>query len=425
MLNKLVIKWWKASINKQLPHEIWPPKWDLEELKELQNQRNIDIWIKWLTWPIKKFEDAFKAFLDNKIDYTVSFNSWTSWLLAAYFALWIKDWDEIIWSSLTYHAALSPAFILGWSIILCDIEKNSRCIDPEKMEALITKKTKVITVVHQWWHPANMDKIMSIAKKYNLKVLEDCSHAHWSKYKWQLCWTFWDVSVFSLQANKAIFAWEWGILVTNDEIIYNKATLLWHYRDRSKLEIKDEEYSKFWVTWFWLKLRMSPFNAIVAYHSLNNFHKIKEWRHKCLKYFMERLKEIDYIEMSNFQEDIDMWAWYWFKPLYIKEKLYNITREKLVETLQKEWMEITIPSGWILSSEPLYNLPYNPLFWQEYVKYPNSIDLTPIAQYIDDTSLSLPTFYNWESDREVIDQYIDAFKKVRDNYKEILIAKAI
>lgn len=420
-MTKLHILWWSPLITQPLPHEIRPPQATKNELDDLQLQRNTDIWIKWLTWPIKRFEDCFKAFLDNTIKYTVSFNSGTSGLLAAYFSLWIQSWDEIIWPALTYHAALSPAFLLQANVILCDIDRNSRCIDPDKIESLITQKTKAITVVHQWWYPADMDKIMVIAKKHNLKVIEDCSHAHWSKYKWQYCWTFGDVWVFSLQTNKAIFAWEWWILVTNNEEIYNKATLLWHYRDRSKNEIRDPEYQKFWVTWFWQKLRMSPFNAIVAYHSLISFPKIKEWRHKCLHYFTERLKEIDYIETQYINIDlIDMWAWYWFKPIYLPEKLNNLSITTLVKALQSEWMEVSIPSWWILADQPLYGMNYNPLFWTHINKTANKKDTLPTASFLDTHALSLPTFYDRELHKSLIDEYIHVLKKIKNNINELL-----
>lgn len=402
-----------------LPHEIWPPKATEEELHELSRQRNTDISIRGCTGPIKELEENFKNFLGNKVEHAITFNSGTSALLASYFAIGLDIGDELIGSALTYHAALSPAFILKAKMVLCDIDRNSRCIDADKIEYLITKKTKAITIVHQWGHPADMDKIMKIAEKYNLRIIEDCSHAHGSKYKGRFCGTFGDVAVFSLQNNKAIFAGEGGILVTNDENIHDRATLLGHYRDRCRDTIKNRDLQKYWETGFGLKLRMSPFNAIVARHSLNNFEKIKSGRHKCLNYFIKRLKEIDYIKIPPIENYIDMGAWYGFKPLYLKEKLNNIDREKLIVALQKEGMEVSAPSGKILSTEPLYGNVNNPLFSKVCRQKNNKVEDFPVAKAVQDSALSLPTFYDWDSDKKMIDIYIEVFKKIKDNHKEL------
>ena len=248
--NKLALLGGEPLINIGGPHKVWPPKADDNELEEIKAQRNIDISIKGKTGPIKELEDLFLNFLDNKIKYCVSFNSGTSALLAAYFAMGIEEDDEVMGPALTYHAALSPVYFLKGNVILVDINKETRCIEVENIEKIINKKTKVITVVHQWGHPADMDKIMKIAKEHSLLVLEDCSHAHGSRYKGKMCGTFGDVAIFSLQAQKMIFAGEGGILVTNNEKYYNRATLLGHYRDRSKEEVKDSKYNEYWQTGF-------------------------------------------------------------------------------------------------------------------------------------------------------------------------------
>lgn len=410
----------KPHILKPLPHEIWPPKATKKELRELATQRNIDISIRGCSGPIKEFEENFKIFLGNKVKYAITFNSGTSALLASYFAIGLDKGNELIGPALTYHAALSPAFILKAKVVLCDIDKNTRCIDVNKIDSLITKKTKAITVVHQWGHPADMDKVMKIAKKHNIKVIEDCSHAHGSKYNNRFCGTFGDVAVFSLQNNKAIFAGEGGILVTNNENIHDRATLLGHYRDRCRDAIKEPDLQRYWKTGFGLKLRMSPFNAIIVKHSLNNFEKIKSGRHKCLNYFIKRLKEIDYIEIHPTEDRIDMGAWYGFKPLYLKEKLNNIERDKLIIALQKEGMEVSAPSGKILSEEPLYKSSNNPLFFNKYKQANNNLEDLPVAKLVQDSALSLPTFYDWDNDKVMIDRYIEVFKKIKANYKELI-----
>lgn len=306
MSENLALLGGKPAVSIPHPHEVWPPPASQAELEDIAQQRNRDISIKGKSGPIHDFEEAFKSFLENEAQYTVSFNSGTSALLAAYFAIGIEEGDEVIGPCLTFHAALSPLYLLRAKPVLVDIDINNRCIDPEKIEERITDKTRAITVVHQWGHPAKMDTILSIAKKHSLKVVEDCSHAHGSRYRGKLCGTFGDVAVFSLQANKALFAGEGGILVTNSVLYHDRATLLGHYRDRSRDEVVDPNLQEYWVTGFGLKLRMSPFNAIVAKHSLERFPQIKPGRHVCLKYFIERIKEVEYIVPPMLQM---MWIW--------------------------------------------------------------------------------------------------------------------
>lgn len=412
MKDKLAINGGKKAVKNKKEHDKWPPNAGYKELLELSRQRNSDIGIKGKTGPVKEFEEMFLKFMENKVKYAITFNSGTSALLASYIAVGITEGDEVIGPALTYHAALSPLHILKAKVVLADVEKDSRCISPESIKKLITKNTKAITVVHQWGHPADMEKILKIAKKHDLKIIEDCSHAHGSKYKNQLVGTFGDVATFSLQTNKTVFAGEGGILVTNNEEFHDKATLVGHYRDRSKEEIRNPNLQKYWVTGFGLKLRMSPFNAIIAKYSLKNFRKIVKNRHKCLKYLSERIeKEINYIDPPLISKHIYMGGWYGYKPIFKSEKLNNVPRERFVEIAQEEGMQISIPSGKLLSKQPLYNKKHTELFPQ-FERYQNNPENTPNAKFLESNSLSFPTFSNWKKDEKIIDQYINALKKI-------------
>ncbi len=418
-MSKLSLLGGEKTVTAAHPHYKWPPDADMLELEDLVAQRNTDISTAGRTGPIRDFEEAFLEFMEGRVKYAVTFNSGTSALLAAYFALGVRDGDEVIGPALTFHAALSPALILGASVRLVDIDKNTRCIDPEKVKEAITEKTKVLTVVHQWGHPCDMDRLVDIVRRHNLFLLEDCSHAHGSQYKGQLVGTFGDVAVFSLQANKGVFAGEGGILVTNDSNMHDRATLLGHYRDRSRDEVVSKDLRKYWVTGFGQKLRMSPFNAIVALHSLRAFPERKQRRHKALAYFTERLQEVDYIEPPYVATNVDMGAWYGYKPLYIKERLSNVPRPLLVRALRAEGVKVSIPSAPPVGTLPLYAENLHPLFpgkgW-----YRNDVESHPVARQIASMALSLPPFWRWPEDREIIDQYISAFLKMQSNVHDLL-----
>ncbi|MFE6688977.1 DegT/DnrJ/EryC1/StrS family aminotransferase [Streptomyces sp. NPDC057743] len=399
------------AVSRPLPHEIWPPRAEQSELAALAAQRNDDISIKGSSGPVRELEDAFRAFLDHQVRWAITFNSGTSALLAAYFALGVREGVEVVGPALTYHAALSPVHALRGEVALADIDVRTRGLDPDSLERTLTERTKVITVVHQWGHPCDMDAILRIADKHRLRVLEDCSHAHGSRYKGKLCGTFGDAAVFSLQANKAVFAGEGGILVTNDDGVHDRATLLGHYRDRSRDEVVDQELRQYWVTGFGLKLRMSPFNAIVALHSLAAFPERKQARHSALGYFGERLAEVDYIEPMPIDDEVDMGAWYGYKPLFRPEEMPGVSRTALISALRAEGMEVGAPSGPRLSTLPLYAGAESPLF-PGIPKAANAPIAGSVAELVEQRALSLPTFTEWPADKDLIDQYIAAFQKV-------------
>jgi fructose-1,6-bisphosphatase/inositol monophosphatase family enzyme len=135
---------------------------------------------------------------------------------------------EVVGSDLTYHAALSPVFALGASVRVADIDGETRCIDPASVAERITERTRVVTAVHQWGHPCDLDALPELRERQDFRLLEDCSHAHGSTWRGRPVGTFGDAAVFSLQTNKAVFAGEGGILATSDERVQDRAVLLGH-----------------------------------------------------------------------------------------------------------------------------------------------------------------------------------------------------
>lgn len=417
---KLAINGGRKTVTIPHPHFIWPPKSNAAEKKDLGEQRDKDISIKGSSGPVRELEDRFGNFLKNKVRYVITYNSGTSALFAAYFALGVDEGDEIIAPAFTYHATISPVFILKANPVLVDVDINTWCIDPSKIEEKITKKTKLIVVNHQWGHSVDMDKILKIAERYKLKVLEDCSHAHGSKYKGKMVGTFGDIAVFSLQANKILFAGEGGILVTNSNEYHDRATLFGHYRDRSRDEIKNKFYQQFWFTGYGLKLRMSPYNAITAIYSLKQLKDRIVSRKKCLRYFIKRLSQFSEITTPFVADYADMGAWYGFKPLYHAEKFHNIPREKYIQALAAEGVEVKEPQSDALSRLPLYTIQEDKMFRNRSYKHVFKSGDFANAEKLASSALSLPTFTEWPESKNIIDQYIIAFLKVHDNYKELL-----
>lgn len=418
--DRLAINGGQKTVTIDDPHFIWPPKSDKQERDDLASQRDKDISIKGRSGPIKELEEKFLNFLGNKRKYAISFNSGTAALMAAYFSIGIDEGDEVIAPALTFHAAISPVYFLKGNPALVDIDPRTYCIDASKIEQAITSKTKAICVVHQWGHPADMDPIMKIAKKYKLKVIEDCSHAHGSRYKGKQVGLFGDIAVFSLQANKILFAGEGGILVTDSSNYHDRATLLGHYRDRARDEIHDKFLQQFWLSGYGLKLRMSPYNAITAIHSLRQLKKRIAQRKKCLTYFSKKLSEFHELTVPYVAPYVEMGGWYGYKVLYNSKKFYNIPLAKYVEVLSAEGLEIKISDTPAFSTLPLFTIKEDKMYKNRTYKRVCKLGQFPVSEYIGKNAFKFPTFTDWPKSKEIIDQYYKAFVKIHNKYKELL-----
>ncbi|TGN18252.1 DegT/DnrJ/EryC1/StrS family aminotransferase [Leptospira idonii] len=173
---------------------------------------------------VREFESLFSARIGTK--YAVSFNSATSGLVAAIGALKLSVGDEVIVPAQTMSASAACALAYSAIPVFADVEKETYCIDPKSLREKISEKTKAIVVVHLYGHPANMAEILSIAKEFNLKIIEDCSQAPTGYYKNQNVGTFGDIGIFSFNFHKHINCGEGGIAVVNDEELRERLCLI-------------------------------------------------------------------------------------------------------------------------------------------------------------------------------------------------------
>ncbi len=175
-----------------------------------------------------KNEELEKMFIDMwKVNYAVSMTNCTAALHVCCMVCGIGPGDEVLCPSLTFAASVNCIRYAGATPVFCDIVGPEHInIDPKDIEKKITPKTKAIVVVHMAGFPADMDAIMAIAKKHNLKVIEDACHGPLSEYKGKKLGTIGDCAAFSFFSNKNISTGEGGMFITNNEEIAKKARLL-------------------------------------------------------------------------------------------------------------------------------------------------------------------------------------------------------
>lgn len=184
---------------------------------------------------VKEFREKVRKFLGT--ENVVPVSSCTMALKIAYNLAGVGPGTQVISTPLTSICTNAPILELGANIVWADCEPKTGIIDPSKLEALITRKTKAIVVLHKDGDLAKMDEILAIAKKHNVKVVEDAAHAYGAKYKNKKVGTIGDFTCFSFQAIKQLTTADGGVLVCKDEQDYLLAKKLkWLGLDKENLK---------------------------------------------------------------------------------------------------------------------------------------------------------------------------------------------
>ena len=191
---------------------------------------------------VKEFEEELASFCSAK--YAVGVSSGTDALLLALKAINIQPGDEVITVPNTFIATTEAITMARGKIKFVDIDEETFNIDTNKIESAITNKTRAILPVHLYGQPANMDPIIDVAKKYNLKVIEDAAQAHGAEYNNKRVGALGDIGIFSFYPGKNLGAYgDAGAVVTNDPDISNKIAMLRNHGRTKKYEHEYEGYN--------------------------------------------------------------------------------------------------------------------------------------------------------------------------------------
>lgn len=388
----------------------WPPHIpEMGDLVKTYINRGKSLSIADKSGVYKELEDEF-AKLHNK-KYALLVSSGTMALYSAYFGINLLPGDEVICTAFSYHATAAPLLHFGVNIVFCDVEEDTGNIDTTKIKELITSKTKAIITNDQWGHPVDKDCIIKLCKEYNLKYIEDCSHAHFSEYKGKYVGTFGDVACWSFQGNKLLSGGEGGILLTDNQDIYERAVLLGHNLKRPFTEVKNPIYKNLLRTGFGLKLRIHPLAAVMILHQLRNYcFKWIKSRNENLEYFQSELvKFTPFQKMAKRDYVTSMGAWYGFKPR-LNYKATGINRKNFVTNMQERGLEIKIPGSELMPAYSLFNSKNITL--HNFQKKITCAEYPGAEKYIA-SIISIPT-WTFPDDQKVIDEYISCFKSFFD-----------
>ena len=170
---------------------------------------------------VAAFEKEFAARMQTR--YALGVTSGTAALQCAIAALQIGPGDEVILPAWTWHSCFNAIVLAGALPVFTEIDESFN-IDPADIESKITPQTKAIMVVHLQGNPCDMDRIIPIARKYNCRLIEDCAQSVGASYKGRPLGSMADISIYSLQINKTITSGEGGAVVTNDPVLFERAS---------------------------------------------------------------------------------------------------------------------------------------------------------------------------------------------------------
>lgn len=221
------------------------------------------------------FETEFAAWCGA--GHAVASSNGTTSLQVALAALDLGVGDEVLVPAYTFIATASAVVTQNAIPVLVDSETRSQGLDPEDMARKITPRTKAVMPVHVNGYPCDMDAVMALAKKHDLRVIEDCSHAHGAKYRGKMVGTFGDIGVFSLQGKKNLSVGEGGIAVTDRADLAEKMRQIRHFSQRPM------KYN----------YRLSEFHAAVGRVQLGLLDEMNETRRRNARRLIDRLHGLD------------------------------------------------------------------------------------------------------------------------------------
>lgn len=371
----------------------------------------------------KDFERKFADW--HGVKYGLGFNNGTASIQGAFFGIGLGCGDEVIAPAVTYWATCLSPLSLGCRVVFADIDPVTLCIDPKDIVKRITKRTKAIVVVHYLGMPADMDAIMAIAKKHNLKVVEDVSHAHGSLYKGKMTGTFGDAAGYSLMTGKSFAIGEAGIMLTNDRKVYERA-IMWGFYERHG-DVQDPELRKgAGIPWGGYKYRMHQMSAAVGLEQLKKFPKEMAEIDKAMNYYWDLLEGVPGVKAIRPPKGSNstMGGWYAAHGHYIPEELGGLSVTRFCEAVNAEGTTCSPGCNKALHTHPAFNTldiykhgkPTNSAFVPESVGAPQA-DL-PVSQGIQAKAFGIPWFKLFK--KKLIKEHAEAVIKVAENHKELL-----
>ncbi len=316
---------------------------------------------------VEKFEKKFAKKVNRR--FAISVSNGTAALQLAFESLNLKKGDEVILPSFTIISCILPVVRCGAKPVLVDSDPITWNMNVNQVQEKITSKTKAIIAPHIYGLPIDMDPLLKIAKKNNLKVIEDAAEVLGLKYKKRKCGSFGDISTFSFYANKHITTGEGGMIVTNDKKIAEKCKSLRNICFNSK-----RRFLHYDLGW---NYRFTNLQSAIGLSQLEKLNKFIDKKRSIGKIYNKELSKIKIfntpLQKTKYAKNI-----YWVYGIVLK-KNSTISSESLMKKLKKSGIE-TRNFFWPLHKQPVFKK--MGLF--------KKVKL-PVSEYLAKNGLYLPT----------------------------------
>ena len=353
---------------------------------------------------VEQFEKEYADYCGSK--YALTCVNGSVALRLALIACGVKPGDEVIVPPYTFIATASIVLEANCVPVFVDIDPNTYNLDPAEIEKAITEKTKVIMPVHFAGQACDMDAIMAIAKKHNLRVIEDAAHAHGGEYKGKKLGSIGDAGCFSFQSSKNLTSGEGGIIVTDDEDLYDMMNSL-----RNVGRIKGGQWYEHHN--LGCNYRITQLQAALLSKQLTRLEEQTQKRNDNGIYLNSLLEQIDGITPLSRGEGVTLHTNHIYIFKYDKSKFNNLSKREFADMLAAEG----VPS-FMGYPEPLYK---QPLFQEKnFLCYaiPEEVDYTNVccpetekACYEDAVWIMQNTMLGTKEDMELI---AAAIKKIQE-----------
>lgn len=292
---------------------------------------------------IYRFENSFAQYQNSK--HTLATSSCTGAIHLALMALGISSGDEVLVPEITWIATVEPILYIGAKPVFVDVLEDTWCIDPQKIKSAITSRTKAIIPVHIYGNLCEMDAIMQIAKDNNLKVIEDAAEGLGSEINGKKAGSIADVGVFSFHGTKTMTTGEGGILVTNNDDVYEKAKIL---NDHGR-NPKDPENKMFWMRNYGYKYKISNLQAALGCAQIIRIEELINKKREIFNWYKELLKNVPCQMNPEFENTKNS---YWL-PTVVFDKSLNFNRDAFFKLCKENQID-SRPFFFPLSSLPMF-----------------------------------------------------------------------
>lgn len=364
---------------------------------------------------VARFEKEFAKWIGAK--YCITATSGTAALVLALKAGGIEAGDEVIVPAVTFIASATAVILANAIPVFVDINPETYQLSPEAVEIAITDKTKAIMPVHYGGYPADMDRIMEVAREHDLLVVEDAAEAHGSEWRGRRLGSIGDLNCFSFQLGKPLTSGEGGAVLTNDKDLRNKC---YSYGDLGRV-LGGEKYEHYIPAG---NNRMTEFQGALLLVQLSRLEEQTEMRHRNGEYFAQELEKIGGISALRRDPRVTKRGYYFYFLRYNSFAWANISRDEFLKALSAEGVPCSTAHN-----QPLYK---NPLFQEmSFGKTGCPVRCSFYGKEIDYSKVSCPEAERvYESEvialgkdflmeRGNVDKILGAIYKIKENIEEL------